>query len=440
MREAFLMMKHPKGLLFIHLDKAKNELVTFTLPLHEIRTFEAMNRVHTLIILCLGVLILSSSCEGFFGTKTDPSFIDEPQFDDNTVAYVPIQPVLDGFVRPVDVIAGWDELIYVADGGTEEIVALDQAGNEQGRFRIQGLKAIVQDRRLDIIALGTRDTVIGGATFTLPAIYRLDLNKRGDYGIANASITNIITHPFYFKNTTPSGGDEAAAFTGVGIVHDNRYYVTRTGPSNSPSRFGGPDDAVLIFNSDDSFLSTVSVNTPLGIFNNYFKAPSGIATLAQPPQTPAVSTRGDFYYASLGEGNVLKVQRIRFAESDFGASFVVDNLPAGDTTKADNFLYTPSRFEKPQDVTVAGDGTSYIFVVDSERDSLYQFSTLGYEGVNPPAGSRSNKAIYASFGGTGVGLTQFNEPSGVAYLDRIVYVADAGNGRILRFKLTTDFE
>jgi hypothetical protein len=28
----------------------------------------------------------------------------------------------------------------------------------------------------------------------------------------------------------------------------------------------------------------------------------------------------------------------------------------------------------------------------------------------------------------------------VAYFNEILYVADAGNGRILRFKLTTDFD
>jgi hypothetical protein len=394
-----------------------------------------MNRVPVLFLFVVAMSVLSIGCDGFFGKKTDPSFIDEPQFDDQTVAYVPIQPVLDGFVRPVDIVAGWDELIYVADAGTEEIVALDQAGNEQGRFFIQGLTGIVQDRRLDILALGTRDTVIAGASFTLPAIYRLNLNKTGVYGIANASISNIIVHPFYFKSTTPSGGDEAVRFSSIAVLADNRFYVARTGPNNSTTRFGGPDDAVLAFNADDSYQSPIPVNTPLGVFTDYFKQPSGIATLAQPPQTPAVSTRGDFYYLSAAESNVLKAQRIRLDQSDLGASYAVDNLPVGDTSRADNFLYTPNRFINPQAVTIAGDGTNYVFIVDADKDSLHVFTSLGYEGVNPPAGARSNKAVYVSFGGTGTSLTQFNEPMGLAYLDRIVYVADAGNGRVLRFSL-----
>ena len=390
------------------------------------------------LLLAIGLPLLTA-CEGFFGKKTSTDFLDEPIYNDQTVAYVPIQPVLDDFDYPVDVIAGWDQLIYVADQGTEEIVSLDQAGNELGRFRIPGLGSIAQDRTLDILAAGTIDTVINGTDFTLPAIYRLDLQKSGDYGLKNAQIKNTIIHPFFFKAGTPIKDDELVRFEGIAPIADNRYYVSRTGPSNSPFKFGGPDNAVLLFNPEDEFQTPVFVTTNLGLFRDYFKQAKGIASLAQPPQSPSVDRRGDFVFASVGE-NVLKVQTIRFLESDFGASYEVQNYVVGDTSRADRFLYEPNRFEEPVDVTVAGDATNYIFVVDAAKDSVYQFNALGFEGVNPPAGSRSSKVIRASFGGTGDGLTQFREPRGVAYLDKILFVADSGNGRVLRFKLTTDFE
>jgi DNA-binding beta-propeller fold protein YncE len=79
-------------------------------------------------------------------------------------------------------------------------------------------------------------------------------------------------------------------------------------------------------------------------------------------------------------------------------------------------------------------------VVDSETDSLYQFSLNGFEGIRPPAAAGIDRYVKASFGGTGVGLMQFNDPVGVAYYNQIVYVADAGNGRIMRYKLTLDFD
>ena len=396
-----------------------------------------MKHTHFVILF---LTLLMWGCEGFWGKKTPTDFLDEPVFDDRTVAYVPIQPVWDGLAYPIDVIAGWDELIYVADQGTEEIISFDQAGNELGRFTIPGLRAIAQDRRLDILALGTIDTTISNTDFTLPTIYRLNLDKTGNYGLKSARITKKIIHPFYFKSGTPTVSDEAVSFNGIAMIGNNRYYIARNGPSNSIFQFGGPDDAVLLFRDNDEFETPVFISTNLGLIRDYFKKPQGIATRAQPPQSPAVSTRGDFAFTSILESNVLKVQQVQFIETDFGISYVVENLPAGDTSKADRFLYEPNRFSAPADVTFSGDGTNYLFVVDPAKDSLFQFNSAGYEGVNPPAGASSSKVILASFGGTGASLTQFREPRAVAYLDKIVYVADAGNGRILRFKLTTDFE
>ncbi|TAE54992.1 MAG: hypothetical protein EAZ89_06135 [Bacteroidetes bacterium] len=391
-------------------------------------------------LLFISPLLLLFGCDGFFGRKTDTEFLDVPVADSRPVAYVPIQPAWDGLSSPGDVIAGWDELIYVADRGTEEIISFDQAGNELGRFAVPGLYAIAQDRSLDILATGTRDTLISGTTFTLPAIYRIDLNKSGDYGLAQARITKVVVHPFYFRSSTPTSSDVAVRFTSIAPLADNSYYVSRTGPSNGSNQFGGPDDAVLTFNSSDTYISPVSISTNLGLFRDYIRQPSAVVSYAQPPQSPAVNSRGDFYFASLTSSAQLKVQSIRLEETAFGASFVAVNLPAGDTSKADGFLYTPNRFRQPSDVTLSGDGSNYLFVTDIATDSLYQFNALGYEGVNPPAGATSRKAIRVSFGGTGEGLTQFRDPSGVAWLNKIIYVADAGNGRILRFKLTTDFD
>jgi hypothetical protein len=395
-----------------------------------------------LFLTALGLsTLLLTACDAFFGSKTPTDFLDQPQYTDRTVAYVPILPVLDDLDYPIDVLAGWDELIYVADQGTEEIVSFDQAGNELGRFAIPGLGKIAQDRRLDILASGTLDTTINGTPFTLPALYRLDLKSGSSYGIANARITKVIVHPFYFKSGTPTVSDEQVRFTGIAPLKDNDYYISRTGPVNTPNRFGGPDNAVLRFNARDEYVTPVFVSTTTGLFRDYFKEPSAITSLIQPPQGNDYTRVGDeFIYCALDPNSVLKVQFIEFNESEFGSSYDVRNLPPGDTSKADGFLYEPNRFARPMDVTTAGDQSLYIFVVDAEKDSLYQFNSRGLEGVNPPAGSRSSKAVLASFGGTGIGLTQFNQPMGVAYLNRIVYVADAGNGRVLRFQLTTDFE
>lgn len=381
----------------------------------------------------LGLVLLSSGCEGFFGKKLDPSFIDVPVYNNKQVAYVPVQPVWSAFQHPVDVSMGFDELIYVADDVAEEIVALDQSGTVLGRMSVPGVHAVVQDRSLALLALGTFDTL----GTTLPAIYRIRLDNPGGYGVANGQIIRKTLHPFYYKGTFAPGLDDLVSLNGIGLKADNSYFVTRSGNATSP--VFGPDNAVLRFTSEDDFISTVSVNTSLGILNDYFETPIAITTKVQPPQSPFVSTEYDFVFTSLAANTQLKVQYIDVQASDAGTDYFVTQFPVGDTSKADGFLYTPGRFAAPVDVAYSGDGTNYIFVVDQEKDSVFQFTNTGLEGVKAPAGGNSTKNIKVSFGGTGVGLTQFNQPSGVTYYNRILYVADAGNRRVLRFKLTTDF-
>jgi hypothetical protein len=213
--------------------------------------------------------------------------------------------------------------------------------------------------------------------------------------------------------------------------------VTRSGAGSSGPL--GPNDAVLYFNNQDQFISPISVNTSSGVFNDYFQQPSGIVTLTQPPQFTAQGGR-DFIYTSTDPDNNLKVQYIQFIEGQFGAQYEPRILASSDTTQADRFINEPNRFEKPVDITLAGDGSQYIFVTDTRTDSLYQFSFNGYEGILPPPASGIDRFVRASFGGTGSSPTHFRDPSAVAYFNEILYVADAGNGRILRFKLTLDFE
>jgi len=64
--------------------------------------------------------------------------------------------------------------------------------------------------------------------------------------------------------------------------------------------------------------------------------------------------------------------------------------------------------------------------VDAGRHHLLKFNSSGME--------------MHSFGELGSGEKQFNRSMGVAYFDKTVYVADTGNNRILRFKLSTDIQ
>ncbi|MCH8555333.1 MAG: hypothetical protein LAT76_09255 [Schleiferiaceae bacterium] len=389
------------------------------------------------------LLTVAAGCDGYWGKKTDLEFIDVPEFMQREIAYVPIQPVISDFMKPVDICIGFDELIYVVDGGAEEVVSMDESGKILARFRVPGVRHVVQDRRFNLLAIGTYDTVINGVQYDLSCIYRIDMQRGSLYGLQYAEITNKIIHPYYFKSEF-SATDAQVRFNGIGVFgsmnpnDNNRFVVTRSGPSsNNAGR--GPDDAVIRFNNKDEYQSPVFVSTSSGLFNNYFRKPYGVTTFTQPPQFSA-STRSDFYVTMLGDDAALSVQLIQFNETDFGAEFRPNIFPVGDTSEAEGYLNQPNRFRRPIDVAMTGDITQFVFVVDSEADSVYQFTSNGIEGVPPLPGANTTKYQLASFGGTGSGLTQFRDPRAAAMFRRILYVADAGNGRVLRFRLTSDFD
>jgi hypothetical protein len=391
------------------------------------------SKYHFWILLCL---VIFSGCEGFFGTKTDLDFIDKPEFQVRTISYVPIQPVLEQFQRPVDVITGFDELIYVVDEASEEIIALDESGRELARRYVKGVTSIAQDRKFDILAIGRKTDTISSIEYELTCIYRFDLHGTDGYGLQHAQLVNTVVHPFYYKSTF-SSTDKDVVLNDIGILADNKYYVTRNGEaSNSLS---GPDDAVLLFGADDVFITPIAVTSGGSLFREYFKKPFAITTNIQPPQISAFGN-DEFMYTSVDPNGVIKVQYIEIIESEFGSIYQPKLYVVEDTTKAEGFLTYPLRFGKPSGMTIAGDASRHIFVSDAEKDSIYLFSSNGYEGTKPPPAYPTSKYVNVSFGGFGKSLVEFNEPMGLAYKNEILYVADAGNGRVLRFKLTTDFD
>ena len=378
------------------------------------------------------LMVILSGCENYFGDKTDLSFIELPESNFREVAYVPVQPILNQFASPTDVVAGFDELIYVVDNGSEEVIAIDQSGVEVGRKFIQGARTMAQDRSLDLLVIGTiTDTV--NPTIVRSCIYRLDLSTPNGYGLRYAEFTDTIIHPFYFKSSFISD-DQRVSLNNIAVLSDNSFYVTRSGPRTRPTR----DDAILLFDKNGRFITPIEITDSRGSqFPEYVNDPIGITSLAKPPQIN-VDTRGDFIFTTLDPNGVLKVQYIEKQESIDGTAFTPKVNFSGDTTLASSFINDPFKFDRPIDVEFTGDGTNYIFVIDEAKDSLFQFTANGLEGIEPPPASGETRFIKTSFGGNGIGAMQFNQPSAVAYLNRVLYVADKGNSRVLRFRLTLD--
>jgi len=387
----------------------------------------------------LGLALILAACGDPWGRKTKLDFIEVPQYDNTLVSYVPILPYWEGFVAPVDICIGYDRLVYVADSGANAIVCLDVAGRELGRFTLPGVHAIAQDRRLDLLAAAFVDTVIGGTPYRLEALYRIRLVQSGGYGLRGATIVKRLAHPFYFQAIF-STTDTLVRFRRIAVLGNNDYYVTRTGPDNTDTKFGGPDDAVIKFDAEDRWVEAVVVQTALGEQRDFFKQPWGLTVRARPPQSPFVSTAPDFWVGQVGPGVPLRVQHIIRSEGEQGAFYEVSNRwIVGDTSKAEGFLAVPGRFRRVEGLALTSGGQTYLIVADAGLDSVYVFTLTGLEGVQPPPAAGSTKLIKVSFGGTGSGPLQMRRPTAVAHADRLLYVCDTGNRRIMRLRLTTDF-
>jgi hypothetical protein len=306
--------------------------------------------------------------------------------------------------------------------------------------------SVVQDRRLHVYVAARRDTTIGDRTWDLPVVYRYS-----GVSVGNPRTEDIIWHPFdddsrKFARPDPVSTDEEVQFTGIAPLHDNRVYISRRGPVNFTNSSVLPHNAIMEFSADGINTQTILTLHPTIPSLRSAVSPSDVISYFQPPQQGDLGRNDAFILAQAPDDNsevIFGVLGIRTAIARDGLIFVPDLdliRPAGDPDNGDGFLYEEFKFERPVDLTFAGDGTNYIFVLDAAKDSLFIFTGNGIEGVAPAPGSGITTPVVVSFGGTGGGALQFNNPNGVAYADEIVYVADTGNGRISRFRLNTDFE
>ncbi len=403
-----------------------------------------------LILASLLLPLVFGSCKKFFGSKDDPTldeiFIQgkiDPNLIPAGVGYVPIQPFFTGFSNPVDICAGYDEMLYVVDDVGVHV--LDQAGRRFRTIPIPGAQEVVQDRRLHTYVSGRINLNIGGNDYNVAAVYHLSNTATAD----GPYFIDTLIQPFCDASrefTSFRGNpDERVQFNGLTILHDNTLMIGRTGPTNSQNSVVFPDNTVLFFDQDG-----VNTGNSNGLISNSASIKSsykiqGLCGYAGPPQRVfGISNSRDFFLAQYDSLNPVEFACIGIAyqyDPDLGVRY--DGKPSFlnyDTSKADRFLYESYRFGRITDLCMAADATQYLFVTDSDKDSLFQFTNEGFEGVTPPANFPADKFIITSFGGEGSSLFQFRDPSGVCYLKRIVYVADKGNGRICRYILSTDIE
>lgn len=410
---------------------------------------------------------LIGGCDSIFGTKgddtTDEIFEEgriDPTLVPDEIGYAALLPFWDFFDAPTDVYIGYDELVYVTDRSGLHL--LDRAGRTYYEtIELDGAVSVTQDRDLNVYVAARYDTVItavdSNLVWNLPAVYKFrDINKGTPVAV------DTIIHPFDDSSRPTASAQrgrldkdspnnhEFVEFTDVTALYDNTIYISRRGPQNITGQAAAPDNIVMEFQQDpdreegkmrnNRLIRALSPNTPSLISA---VGPGAITGLAGPPQSEDITRDRSFIIAQADtDANIpFRVLWINAEMTPDGLQFDPrSELLARDTTQADKFLYDEFRFTEPSGVAFSADDRNHIFVTDIAADSLYLFQARGVEGVNPPPGSELERAQSVSFGGTGGGDRQFRDPSGVAYFDRIVYVADTGNNRITRHRLNTDFE
>lgn len=395
------------------------------------------------------LITINTSCEFMLGSRND-STVDEifeegkmdPSLVQNNIGYVPVLPVWSGFKNPTDVYVGYDQMVYVTDDDGLKI--LDLKGQLHRIIPIYKASEVVQDRRIHTYVIGKVIVNISGQNQELSCVYHL----KNTATAGNPIFIDTLIHPFCDdsrKNISFRAEDLQVEFTGLATLYDNTLYVARKGPLNNLSSIARPDNTVLFFNENGENIGYAKGLNPVYPNLKSVIGPTSIASFIGPPQKIyGVSTSSDFLICQgdLSQNIEFRVLWIKqYVDPDAGVGFGENpDMLIFDSDKSDSFLYDAYKFLLPADICMAPDQSGYIFVVDALKNRFYQFTAKGYEGVVPPANSGISKNIIVSFGKKGKGVFEFDNPSGVCYMNRTVYIADQGNNRIVRYKLSTDLE
>ncbi len=419
-----------------------------------------------LLISFIGIVVLSMSGCSLFGEKEDDTTerIKNEALDANKeqpkqlVEFLNVAIWQKGFVSPSDVLYGYDKLIYVSDRGSNTVYQFDENGKQLGSFNeIINPTKIAMDRKGGLFVIGNDTLTVSGKTKTFTAIYYLKLHETKQILSNSTPIGSKLVHPFFYNPAfTGNHKDEtvnSVNFVGIATYSDNSFIVARQGPDNSNSRKSiGYDNTILVFDKNREYFGNLTnYLQPIGSGLKTINNPTALATYANPPQSNSISSSRDFIVGMSGIENFYKVQGVTATDVQGEQIYDADNkFLTLDTDKASRFLFSfakrngaiQSRFLNPSDITITkADNKQYIFVADSQLDSVYQFTFSGYEGVTSPNGP-SEKNVIVSFGGRptsgNYSAYQLNHPEGIAFGNNRLYVADTGNKRVLVYKLSTD--
>ncbi len=376
-----------------------------------------------LAIATIGLCLALGACEE---RLTPPVDTGRPGRLGDT-SYVEIYPPWGGFASPRGIIVGRDQILYVADHDSNQVVMIDAGGKILEKRAILHPVAIAQDSRLDLLVAG--EVIAPGGADTLGAIIRISLVRYDSVFQSGIRIDTLTQDTIPIFDTIPvfnfghlatahmrvvwqEGGRPARRFVGIGVLPGNTYLAVRNGPDNVSSLES--DTRVLRFNNRDQFV------TPVTDLNTRSGDATGINDIRDVTGIYVFPSSSDFILTQSNAGNA------------YGAIWMVYTLTAESEGWSPKFLpasvdfVSRSRFARATAATYDGRRRE-IFIVDSQRDSVVKFD-------------KSGNFKTESFGKSRTVTSQFpglDTPSGITFAsDGTLYVSDTGNRVIRRFKLS----
>jgi hypothetical protein len=314
------------------------------------------------------------------------------------------------FDGPEDVHVGFDGRIYIADTENDRIVKLDAAGNFLAQYLgVQEPWSVSQDRLLRLQATGgntiyvkSKDLQTFEALYTAPDFYD----------------TTILVLPDTLIDTLIISPDSIVIDTTIGLF-DTTYIVDTTVTSlkaiaadprpisDSASYFvcdhtRNRIDRFIYFEPGELYRRGVAV--PEGFDLSETMYPTGVFTYLGGTGFKLLFCHAHYIFS------------VQLLDGD-------DFTPLIPRTDSSEIYWGNWIIGKPEDAVV--DEFENIFVADIRKHRIHKFSRNGVH--------------ILSFGEPGSGYTQLNNPRGIAYDNKILYVADTDNNRIQRFMLSTDF-
>lgn len=366
---------------------------------------------------CSVIILFIVSCEHDKLTLPHIDTEDQNTTSSNEAEYVQLNRVFDAasgynFNHPADIYYGVDNFIYIADTDNHRIVMLDLGGTIQGYSQtIPHPEAISQNDSLQLLIVNKTNKV-----------YKIELYEH------NHQISDAPVEIVYEQASKPF-----RKFTGISVHAGFEYYVTVIDESVDPV-----ESQIYDFYGNHNCKGPLPLNpTGTGLYSALL--PTSIVSLREryldissSEDTPA------FIFSQTGflkEFNLFNYYKVQYITTTFleGQEVLTPN-----TSLVGSALYDYEKFYNPEDVAIDLNGNIFVVDAGSSMDSLdtdnhepgfYRFGPTGME--------------LQSVAGFGSGKYQFNNPKGIAISPnrelQIVYIADTGNNRIVRYQLSTDF-